>query len=417
MPISTAGEAVRAVIRPGRARGVVAAPPSKSMAHRLLICAGLARGESLVRRVTQSDDLLATVDCLRALGASLAWESEDVRVRGCDPRSARPARLPCRESGSTLRFMIPLCLLSGQPMRLEGSETLLNRPLSIFEDICRARGFRFERTAGTLLAAGRLAPGEYVVPGNVSSQFVSGLLFALPLLNGPSVIRLIPPVESRPYLDLTLQALAGAGVAARWQDQLTLEIPGRAAYAPREAVVEGDYTSAAFFAALNCLGGQVTISGLRPDSLQGDRVYVDCFERLMKGTPTLDVSDCPDLAPALFAVAAACHGGRFTGTRRLRFKECDRGEAMARELAKFGVSMTVSENEAVVCPGRLRAPSQPLSSHNDHRVAMALSALCTVTGGEIDGAQAVRKSLPAYWDMLRGLGVAVECRAMNAPHK
>ena len=174
MPISTAGEAVRAVIRPGRARGVVAAPPSKSMAHRLLICAGLARGESLVRRVTQSDDLLATVDCLRALGASLAWEGEDVRVRGCDPRSARPARLPCRESGSTLRFMIPLCLLSGQPMRLEGSETLLNRPLSVFEDICRARGFRFERAAGTLLAAGRLAPGEYVMKLSLNSATPRG---------------------------------------------------------------------------------------------------------------------------------------------------------------------------------------------------------------------------------------------------
>jgi len=402
---------VRAVIRPGTARGDIQAPPSKSMAHRLLICAALARGESVVRHVDRSEDMLATVDCLGALGASLRWDGDCVRVTGCDPRNAAPARLLCRESGSTLRFMIPLCLLSGRPARLEGSATLMGRPLSVYEDICRAQGLLMEREGNALRLAGRLSPGDYAVPGGVSSQFASGLLFALPLLDGDSTVRLIPPVESRSYLDMTLRALAEAGVDARWLDDRTLYAPGGSAYAAREAAVEGDYSNAAFFEALNCLGGAVRLRGLRPDSLQGDRVYARCFPLLMQSEPELDVSDCPDLAPVLMVVAAACHGARLTGTRRLRFKESDRGAVMAGELARFGVRVEAFENEIIVRAGRLCRPAKPLSSHNDHRVAMALSVLCTLTGGEIDGAEAVRKSLPDYWSMLKALGVPVELRA------
>ena len=220
---------MRAVIRPGPARGAIEAPPSKSMAHRMLIGAGLARGASIVRNLDRSEDILATVDCLTALGAAIEWDGRTARVTGCDPRQAAPAALPCRESGSTLRFMIPLCLLSGQPARLTGSATLMGRPLSVYEDICRAQRLRFERRDGALLLAGRLAPGEYAVPGGVSSQFVSGLLFALPLLSGDSRICLLPPVESRPYIDMTLQALASFGVRAEWTDECALRIPGGAA--------------------------------------------------------------------------------------------------------------------------------------------------------------------------------------------
>ena len=242
------------LIRPGTARGTVAAPPSKSMAHRLLICAALADGESTVRGVDRSEDILATADCLAALGASLTWEGNTVRIRGCDPRKSGPAVLRCRESGSTLRFMIPLCLLSGSDMRLEGSETLLSRPLSVYEDLCREQGLTLRRESTGLLAAGRLAPGEYSVPGGISSQFITGLLFALPLLPADSRIRLIPPVESRSYLSLTLQALHDAGVMVSWTDENTLLIPGNAVYRPLDTKVEGDYSNAAFFEALNCAG-------------------------------------------------------------------------------------------------------------------------------------------------------------------
>lgn len=398
------------LIRPGTARGTVAAPPSKSMAHRLLICAALADGESTVRSVDRSEDILATADCLSALGASLAWEGSTVRIRGCDPGKAGPAVLRCRESGSTLRFMIPLCLLSGRSMRLEGSETLLTRPLSVYEDLCREQGLILRRENGGLTAEGRLAPGEYAVPGGVSSQFITGLLFALPLLPAGSRIRLIPPVESRSYLFLTLQALRDADVGVSFADENTLLIPGNAVYRPLNTEVEGDYSNAAFFEALNCAGGNVTVTGLRPDSLQGDRVYREFFPRLAAEHAELDLADCPDLAPVLFAAAALCHGASFTGTRRLRFKESDRGAAMARELAKFGVLLSLEENRITVPAAALRAPSEPLDNHNDHRIAMALSLLCTRTGGEIRGAEAVRKSFPDYWDRLRSLGIEIETK-------
>ncbi len=398
---------MRAIIRPGAARGIVAAPPSKSMAHRLLICAALAEGESLVRGVDPSEDILATADCLTALGASLSWEGSAVRVRGCDPRKASPAVLRCRESGSTLRFMIPLCLLSGSAMRLEGSETLLSRPLSVYENLCREQGHILRREEGGLLVQGRLVPGEYAVPGGISSQFITGLLFALPLLPGDSRVRLIPPVESRSYLSLTLRALNGAGIRISWEDEYTLSVPGNAAYRAQDTEVEGDYSNAAFFEALNSAGSAVTVTGLRQDSLQGDRVYQEYFPLLAAGPAELDLTDCPDLAPVLFAAAALCHGAVFTGTRRLRFKESDRGAAMAREMAKFGINLVLEENRITVPAAPLRTPSEPLDSHNDHRIAMALSLLCTRTGGEIRGAEAVRKSFPDYWEKLRSLGIDI----------
>ena len=394
-------------ILPGTARGTVAAPPSKSMAHRLLICAGLAEGNSVVRGVDPSQDILATSDCLAALGASLSVKGNTVAVRGCDPRKAAPAVLRCRESGSTLRFMIPLCLLSGSRMRLEGSEMLLSRPLSVYEEICRVRGLVLRREDGGLAAEGILTSGEYTVPGNISSQFVSGLLFALPLLNGDSVIRLLPPVESRSYLDLTVRALRDAGIPVRWLDDVTLLVPGKSVYRARETEVEGDWSNAAFFAALNCIGGDVSVTGLRENSLQGDRVCRELFTRLAAGPSELDLTDCPDLAPVLFAVAALCRGGVFTGTRRLRFKESDRGAVMAEEMAKFGVILALEENRITVPAVPLHAPREFLSSHNDHRIAMALSLLCTRSGGIIHGAEAVRKSFPDYWDRLASLGIPV----------
>ena len=171
--------------------------------------------------------------------------------------------------------------------------------------------------------------------------------------------------------------------------------------------MEGDYSNAAFFDALNSIGGEVTVTGLREDSLQGDRVYQDYFSRLVKGPTELDLTDCPDLAPVLFAVAALCRGAVFTGTRRLRFKESDRGAVMALEMAKFGITLETEENRIIVPAGNIHMPAEPLDSHNDHRIAMALSLLCTRTGGEIHCAEAVRKSFPDYWQKLQSLGIDV----------
>ncbi len=394
-------------IRPSKARGVMAAPPSKSAAHRLLLCAGLAPGESVVRRVADSQDMLATMDCLKALGAGVTRAGEDVHITGVDPARTAPAVLPCRECGTTLRFFVPIALLSGQEITLTGSEKLMSRPMSVYEKLCAERGFRYEPSRDSLTVCGRLTSGEYVVPGNISSQFISGLAFALTRLEGDSVIRILPPVESRPYIDMTLDAFSAFGVTADFSDGETVRIPGRQRFRPSDVTVEGDYSNAAFFDALTLLGGDVTVTGLKEDSLQGDRVYRRYYESMKNGTPTVDLSDCPDLGPVCMAAAAALHGAVFTGTRRLRIKESDRCAAMAEELAKFGIETEVTEDTMTVTASGLRPPDEVLSGHNDHRIVMAMAVLATLTGGRIDGAQAVSKSLPDFFHRLKTLGIEV----------
>ncbi len=395
-------------IQPGHAVGTVAAPPSKSMAHRLLICAGLSNGVSRISGIDMNEDIAATIDCLTALGAVCTVEGDTVTVRGADPRVAAPKKtLCCRESGSTLRFFLPLALLSQNEIAFTGTEKLLSRPLGVYEILCAERHLEFHQTAKEVSVKGALKAGEFTVPGNISSQFITGLLFALPLAAGDSIIRIMPPIESLSYISLTLQALAAFGIRADWQDETTLLIPGSQQYVAHDMAVEGDYSGAAFLEAFNVFGGDVEVVGLSPDSLQGDRVYFEHFKSLKNGTPTIDITDCPDLGPVLFAVAAAKNGGVFTGTKRLKIKESDRAAAMAEELAKFGTTVTVEENTVTVEGTAFHAPKAPLCGHNDHRIIMSLAVLCTLTGGEIEGAQAVRKSFPAFFEKINQLGIEV----------
>ena len=393
-------------ILPSLLSGTVKAPPSKSMAHRLLIAAGLARGTSEICGIADSEDVSATLDLLTALGAECRKQGDAVTVTGIDPRTALATGVSsCRECGSTLRFFIPLCLLSDKEMTLSGSERLFARPLDIYEDICREQGLTFRRDTASVTLKGPLKPGTFTLRGDVSSQFISGLLFALPLLGGDSTIRLLPPVESRSYIDMTLDALAAFGVRATWLDELTLAVPGNQAYTARAASVEGDYSNAAFFLALRTLGMDVTVTDLPATTRQGDSICETYFDTLDKGTPTLTIGDCPDLGPILMAVAAAKHGCVLTETSRLAIKESDRGAVMAEELAKFGVRIDRTADTITVHGGTLRAPTAPLSGHNDHRIVMALATLCALVGGTIEGAEAVRKSLPDYFDRMNSLGL------------
>ena len=396
-------------IEKGIARGTVCAPPSKSMAHRLLICAGLSDGECIVHGISDSEDMLATMDCLRALGMKCEKEGDTVRVSGIDIRkAAAPKQLNCRESGSTLRFFIPIALMTEKEAVLTGSGRLLERPLSVYEELFRQRGITFCKTEREIRICGSLKSGDFELDGNVSSQFATGILFALPLLEGDSRITLRPPVESRSYINMTLSALKLFGVEAGWQEENVLYIKGNQRYHAEEVFVEGDYSNAAFFEALNLLGGQVIIKNLRKDSLQGDRVYEELFEALKRPGAELDLSDCPDLGPVLFATAAAKQGGKFTGTSRLKIKESNRGEAMAEELRKFGVTAEVLENEVIVSGQGLREPKEVLDGHNDHRIVMSEAVLLTQTGGVIDGAEAVSKSFPDFFEKLASLGIEVE---------
>ena len=397
-----------ATFQPSIAQGVVAAPPSKSIAHRLLICAGLSQGESLIENVSLSGDISATLDCLRALGAAVEVRGPDVRVTGTDVQKALPCKeLQCRESGSTLRFFIPICLLSGNRVVLRGSEALFRRPLEAYEDICAKLGLGFNKSSDSLSVQGPLVGGEYSVSVAESSQFVSGLLFALPLSDRDSLIRLQPPVESRPYIDLTVKALSQFGVEVEWTDDNSICVRGNQQYGPACVRVEGDYSNAAFFQALDHLGGDVTVTGLDPKSRQGDRRCAELFKLLEKGPSTIGISDCPDLGPILMAVAADLHGATLIGTRRLRLKESDRALAMQKELYKFGAKVDVEENRVTVFPSSLHAPDAMLDGHNDHRIVMALAVLAAKYGGRISGAEAVAKSLPDFFDRMKTLGVRV----------
>ncbi len=400
---------MKVTVKPNPLHGTVKAPPSKSMAHRMLICAGLATdGESIIHGISASDDVTATLACLSAMGVKAKKDGDTVYIHGTDVREKRPEGvLNCHESGSTLRFFIPLCLLCGEKTTLTGTKKLLSRPLSVYETICAEQNLYYKQDEDTVEVAGKLSAREYRIPGNISSQFISGLLFALPLCEGDSTLSIIPPIESRSYLNLTIEALAAFGVKVTWADDKTLFIKGNQRYHASEVSVEGDYSNAAFFEALKLFEHDVTVTGLLESSSQGDKAYIKFFEMLSKGTPTIHIGDCPDLGPILMAVAAAKNGAVFTGTKRLKIKESDRGTVMAEELSKFGVSVTVHEDSIVVYPMHFHAPSETLYGHNDHRIVMSLVTLLTMTGGVIEGAEAVKKSLPDYFELMQSIGATL----------
>ncbi len=375
------------------------------MAHREIICAMLSSGVSKITNIAFSEDILATMDCAGSLGGKIDQTPDGLLISGLPQRIPdRTVDFMCRESGSTMRFFMGIAMALGVRARFFGSDTLLSRPFQVYEQICKKQGITFSRHADHILIEGKLQPDRFELPGNISSQFISGLLFGLPLLEAESSISLIAPVESRSYIALTLQALHDFGILVR-TDGDVLFIPGQQAYRSTDINVEGDYSNAAFPEALNLFGGEVTVTGLPQESAQGDRVYRRYFESLQKGAAFIDLSDCPDLGPVLFAVAAGLHGGDFAGTKRLAMKESDRGAAMCEELAKCGVKTIMEENRIRILPSAFHAPEVELNGHNDHRIVMALSVLLTHIGGTITGAQAVRKSYPAFFDDLKSIGI------------
>lgn len=398
---------MKVTIAPSRANGTVLVPPSKSMAHRMLMGAGLAEGTSVVENIDLSEDIKATLGMLKALGGQYKVEGHKVIIQGVGGKKLQTnQKLNSNESGSTLRFFIPLLLSGGEKAEFTGAKRLFERPLGIYEEICKEQGILFEKSDTGLKVEGQLKASHFKVQGNISSQFITGLLFALPLLKEDSVLEVLPPVESRAYIDMTLEALQTFGIKVR-QEGNTFYIAGNQSYQSKDVTVEGDYSNAAFLDAFNLIGGNVIVQGLREDTLQGDRIYKTYYEVLIEEHPVMDLAECPDLGPILMGMAAAGNGAQFTGTRRLRIKESDRGAVMAEELAKFGIQVDVMENEIVVHKGTLVRPNELLSSHNDHRIAMTMATLCTITGGTIDGADSVRKSFPNYYDVIEQLGINV----------
>ena len=414
---------------PARIGGTVSAPPSKSMAHRAVLCSALAKGISHIENLEFSKDISATLAAAGQLCARVESGPADALVEGLGHFRPVFGPVDCCESGSTLRFLIPLASLTGQSITFVGRGRLMERPQSVYETLYREQNLHFEQANGQLTVAGSLRSGEYTLAGNVSSQFISGLLFALPLLSGNSTLHLIPPVESRSYIEMTRAAQAAFGVTSHWLDDTTLCIPGGQQYHPRDYIVEGDYSQAAFLAVLGAVKGGITLTGLAAETLQGDAAILDIlrrcgavFTRTAEGISfekaplhgvDIDLADCPDLGPVLMVLGLLCEGTTvIRNAERLRLKESDRIAAMEAELRAVG-GLVESEGGTITvqgCADRLHAPAGVLHGHNDHRVVMSLAVLSLATGIPltVDDAEAITKSWPNFFEAIKPLGAEVE---------
>ena len=390
---------------PGGIGGVIAAPPSKSMAHRAVLCAALAVGRSHITHLEFSKDISATLSAAAQLCAAVDTGADDAAVQGLGHFLPLTAPVDCCESGSTLRFLIPIASLTGQPVTFTGRGRLMERPQSVYETLYREQNLRFEQSPAGLTVEGALTPGDYRLAGN------------------------IPPVESRSYIDMTRAVQAAFGVHSRWLDETTLLLPGGQQYHPCDYNVEGDYSQAAFPAVLGAVCGGVTITGLAPDTLQGDAAILDILRRCgavftrtgdsvtfakapLHGVD-IDLADCPDLGPVLMVLGLLCEGTTvIRNAERLRLKESDRIAAMEAELRACG-GVLESEGGTITvhgCTNRLHAPAGVLHGHNDHRVVMSLAVLALSTGIPltVDDAEAITKSWPNFFEAIKPLGAEVE---------
>ena len=431
-------------IYPEKLQGTVTVPSSKSMGHRELICAALAAGTSKVDNISFSKDIEATCRCLRAMGVKIAetksaFEGRSAllihsegRLGGTEPGA------DCGESGSTLRFFVPLAALLDRPFTFTGGGKLAGRPLEAYYNIFAQQGIEYHTEVATtglhlpLTVAGRLRPGRFSLPGNVSSQYVSGLLFALPLLEGDSVIEITSPLESSSYVDLTLASLAKYGIKVENEkgEHRRYLVPGGQHYSPRSAAVEGDWSQAAFWAVAGALGGPLSCKGLDLTSLQGDRVVADLVARLgakieivsdglrvKKGegkSCVIDGSNCPDIIPVLTVLAAVSPGhSSIINAGRLRLKECDRLAAISSELNKLGAKIEELPEGLEIEGVPFLEGGGEAEAWNDHRIAMSLAvaAACCRRPFVLNGADSVKKSYPGFWEDYEKAGGKIEVLA------
>ena len=381
-------------IVPGTLKGAVTPPSSKSQTHRAVLALMLAQGEGKLSNLAVSQDIQATQDCVAALKSGQPAGADGLPL------------LDCGESGSTLRFLIPVALAVRGGGHFTGRGRLMERPQGPYIRLFEEKGILWKQEGAYLTVAGRLEPGVYALPGNVSSQFITGLLYALPLLSGDSRIVLTTPLESRGYVDMTLDMLRRFGVRVEEQEDSFL-VPGNQTYQARDLSLEADWSGAAFWYAANFLGAQVDIQGLNPDSVQGDRQIGTLYWTLARpGDVDIDLSQCPDLAPPLAVMAAVRKGTtRFVNAGRLRMKESDRLETIARTLNALGAKAQVGE-DTLILEGLDHLEGGTVDGCNDHRIAMmaAVAAVACKEPVTILGAECVKKSYPRFWEDYTALG-------------
>ena len=444
-------------IKPSKLSGNVVIPPSKSFAHRALICAALSEGKSIVRNIELSDDIRATLEALEELGAkskvgktskveNMSIEIEGIQIMNNDVHDINNNIhnmnnnmhiINCNESGSTLRFMIPIAAALGYKCRFEMSGNLGKRPLDVYYDIFDKNGIKYKRGENYLEIDGNLNAGEYDIPGNISSQFITGMLFALSMLEEDSLLKITDKIESKSYIDITLQCLKDFGIEIENNNYRKFRIKGNQKYKCRKEkqgynkyTVEGDFSQGAFFLCADAIGNDVNIKGLRRDSIQGDKATLDILERMgceriynecndikMKvnslNSTVIDATDCPDIIPVLSVCAAFANGTtEIINAKRLRIKECDRLSAINEELSKLGASIEEKEDSLIIHGNgnkKLKGGCE-VWSHKDHRICMMLSIASTICEEDIiiKDAECISKSYPRFFEDFEKIGGCIE---------
>ena len=387
-------------IKPNKLSGTIQIPPSKSLSHRAIIAAALAEGESIISNVLYSKDILATIDAMRACGAEIKEYSDHLVIHGSKVKRVK-SMINANESGSTIRFMIPIALVSDEEIEFRGENHLVKRPLDTFLEIFDTQGIKYTRGEDylPLKVYSGLKCGTFEVRGDISSQFITGLLYALPLLDGDSKIVITTNLESKGYIDLTLDMLKKFGIEIENKEYKEFIIKGNQSYKPYNYTIEGDFSQSAFFLVADALGADIKLSCMNMDSHQGDKkILLDMedfglniiFEndllslenKALHGA-TIDFSQSPDLGPALTVLAALAEGeSNFINAGRLRIKECDRITAMRIELEKMGAKI-IEHKDGMTIYGVKELHGAVIDSHNDHRVAMAIAMASLKTKGDI----------------------------------
>lgn len=415
-------------VYPSKPHGTVKIPPSKSMAHRAIICASLANGVSRIDNIDYSVDIKTTIEGMRKLGAMIEEGKDYVVVQGIKNfNHLKDTLIDCNESGSTLRFFIPIFSLTDQKVRFVGKNRLLKRPQEVYQHLFAQQKIHYEQTTDSIEIEGKIKGGEITLRGDVSSQFISGLLFTLPFCENDSRIHILPPFESRSYVDLTIEMLNQFGIQVMFEDENTLFIPKNQTYKPHDEIVEGDYSQLGFFATLGTINASIDCVGLRHDSLQGDRQILDILKamntkvediehgyRFHQGNGkgcVIDLNNCPDLGPILMVLASFADGPtHIINAARLRYKESDRIQAMEEELQRVGVAIHSTENEVFIEGNTPWKGNVQCSGHKDHRIVMSLTIGATMADHPIviDEAESITKSYPGFFQDGRALGLCIE---------
>ena len=415
-------------ITPAKLQGTVQVPPSKSLAHRAIICASLAKGVSRIDNIEYSKDIQATIKAMKSLGTKIEEYDDYLIIDGTTTYTKQNSEIDCEESGSTLRFMVPISIVAENKVHFIGRGNLGKRPLDTFYEIFERQniGYIYKKDVLDLYVIGKLKPDHYLIPGNISSQFITGLLFALPLLKGDSIIEITSPLESKGYIDLTLQMLDQYGIKIINNNYKSFIVRGNQEYTAHDYRVEADFSQAAFYLVAGAIGNDVVLKDLNLDSLQGDKATLDIL-KAMKATvdvvdegikvtaqklvaTTVDASQCPDVIPVVCVALALAKGkSEVVNAKRLRIKECDRIEATSSQINELG-GMVTELSEGMIIEGINEFEGGNCSSYDDHRIAMMLAIAATRCKHAIiiDNMECVEKSYPSFWEDYQSLGGIID---------